>query len=56
MLHIKSESEQAPLKAIVMHPKLIVKRVEILPERIYIFNSTKKNLLHIKSESTSDAI
>ena len=41
MLHIRSEFEQAPLKAPVMRPKVIVKRVEIPPERINIFNNTK---------------
>ena len=56
MLHIKSEYEQADSKAPVMQCKLVVKRVEIPTQRIYIFNSKKKKSIHIKSERTSDAI
>ena len=32
------ESQQAHLKAPVVQSMLIVKRLEILPQRIYIFN------------------
>ena len=44
MLHMKSLSEQAHFKAPVMQYLLVVKRVEILPQRIYIFNNTIKEL------------
>ena len=55
MLHIKSESEQAHLNAPMMHLKLIVRKYSH-KEYIHIFNNTKKKFLHIKSESTRDAI
>ena len=44
MLDIRLESVQAQLKAPVMQSKIIVNRVEILPQRIYIFNNTIKEL------------
>ena len=46
MLDIRSESGQAQLKAPMMQSKY---RMEILPQRIYFFNDTKKELVAHKN-------
>ena len=46
MLDIRSESAQAQLKAPMMQSKYCM---EILPQRIYFFNDTKKELVAHKN-------
>ena len=49
MLDIRSESGQAQLKAPMMQSKFIENRMEILTQRIYFFNDTKKELVAHKN-------